>query len=146
MVTDFRTALALPARALQQQILAAVEAAGLGTLSVPQLTALEHLDDVGPCGLTTLATSVGITKQSMSATVEGLVAAGLVRREVGPDRRSRTFSCTDVGAAVLAEADRAWTATVERWAAQLGVPEWNRFHALVTGLVEVIEDEVATAG
>ena len=51
------------------------------TLSAHQASVLDHLDEVEPTGLLTLARHMGVTASTMSLTVDRLVRGGYVTRE-----------------------------------------------------------------
>jgi DNA-binding MarR family transcriptional regulator len=55
------------------------------TLSLNQASILDHLDDVEPTNLRSLARHMGVTASTMSLNIDRLEAAGYVRRE--RDRR-----------------------------------------------------------
>jgi MarR family transcriptional regulator, organic hydroperoxide resistance regulator len=55
------------------------------TLSLNQASILDHLDDVEPTNLHSLARHMGVTASTMSLNIDRLEAAGYVRRE--RDRR-----------------------------------------------------------
>jgi DNA-binding MarR family transcriptional regulator len=71
-------------------------------LTLPESAALTHLDRGGPATPSALARIEQISPQSMGATLAGLEARGLVRRELDPaDGRRRVVSLTDAGLAML---------------------------------------------
>jgi DNA-binding MarR family transcriptional regulator len=64
-------------------------------LTWPQKVVLIHLERDGPATVSALARTEAVRPQSMSATVAGLEAAGLVRGAPDPgDRRQILFSLT----------------------------------------------------
>ena len=78
-------------------------------LSVPQFRALAFLNRQPGASLSALAEHIGLTRPSMSHTVEGLVTRKLVtRRTSTADRRSVTLDLTGRGRALL-DAARATT-------------------------------------
>ena len=71
-------------------------------LTLPESAALTHLDRGGPATPSALARIEQISPQSMGATLAGLEARGLVRRELDPaDGRRRVVSLTAAGLAML---------------------------------------------
>jgi DNA-binding MarR family transcriptional regulator len=71
-------------------------------LTLPESAALTHLDRGGPAMPSALARIEQISPQSMGATLAGLEARGLVRRDLDPaDGRRRVVSLTDAGLAML---------------------------------------------
>jgi long-chain acyl-CoA synthetase len=76
-------------------------------LSVPQYRLLSLLSE-GSVNASTLAQRLVVSRPSVTALVDGLVARGMVERGTDPaDRRHVTHLVTERGEQVLAEADRA---------------------------------------
>jgi len=76
-------------------------------LSLPQYRILMLLDE-GSVVASALADRLTVTRPSVTAVVDGLVARGLVERQAdGRDRRRVAHGLTDDGRRVLAAADRA---------------------------------------
>jgi DNA-binding MarR family transcriptional regulator len=75
--------------------------AGAG-LTMPERTALSHLDRSGPTTSSALAREVQITAQAMGATLAALRTRGLVERRPDPDDGRRVvLSVTDAGRQAL---------------------------------------------
>ncbi|MGW5231487.1 MarR family winged helix-turn-helix transcriptional regulator [Streptomyces nodosus] len=73
-----------------------------GGLTMPERTALSHLDRSGPTTSSALARQVQITAQAMGATLGALRARGLVERHPDPnDGRRMVLSVTDAGLQAL---------------------------------------------
>ncbi|MEU2771751.1 MarR family transcriptional regulator [Streptomyces sp. NPDC007162] len=73
-----------------------------GGLTMPERTALSHLDRSGPTTSSALARQVQITAQAMGATLSALRARGLVDRRPDPnDGRRMVLSVTDAGRQAL---------------------------------------------
>ncbi|MDB5074323.1 MAG: regulatory protein MarR [Chloroflexi bacterium] len=73
-----------------------------GDLTMPESSALSHLDRGGPMTPTALAKLEQITPQSMGATLASLEARGLVERRPDPeDGRRVVLSLTDTGLELL---------------------------------------------
>ncbi|GAA3714528.1 MarR family winged helix-turn-helix transcriptional regulator [Streptomyces tremellae] len=73
-----------------------------GGLTMPERTALAHLDRLGPTTSSTLAREAQITAQAMGATLAGLRSRGLVARRRDPaDGRRAVLSLTDAGLRAL---------------------------------------------
>ncbi|MGW5172338.1 MarR family winged helix-turn-helix transcriptional regulator [Streptomyces nodosus] len=73
-----------------------------GGLTMPERTALSHLDRSGPTTSSALARQVQITAQAMGATLSALRARGLVERHPDPnDGRRMVLSVTDAGLQAL---------------------------------------------
>ncbi|MFI5753635.1 MarR family winged helix-turn-helix transcriptional regulator [Streptomyces sp. NPDC051569] len=69
-----------------------------GGLTMPERTALSHLDRSGPTTSSALAREVQITAQAMGATLSTLRARGLVERRPDPnDGRRVVLRVTDAG-------------------------------------------------
>jgi DNA-binding MarR family transcriptional regulator len=73
-----------------------------GELSLPERSALAHLDRAGPATASALARLEQISQQSMGATLAGLERRGLVARSADPnDGRRVVLSVTAEGRKVL---------------------------------------------
>lgn len=105
-------------------------------LSVPQYRLLSLLSE-GSVNASTLAQRLVVSRPSVTALVDGLVARGMVERGTDPaDRRHVTHLVTERGEQVLAEADRAAAARLRDLATHLapedapdacaGLAAWGR--------------------
>ncbi|MHA6765614.1 MarR family winged helix-turn-helix transcriptional regulator [Streptacidiphilus sp. PAMC 29251] len=73
-----------------------------GGLTMPERTALSHLDRSGPTTSSALAREVQITAQAMGATLGALRGRGLVERRPDPhDGRRVVLTVTDAGRQAL---------------------------------------------
>ncbi|MFD5815752.1 MarR family winged helix-turn-helix transcriptional regulator [Streptomyces sp. NPDC127038] len=73
-----------------------------GGLTMPERTALSHLDRSGPTTSSALARDVQITAQAMGATLAALRARGLVERRPDPgDGRRAVLTVTEAGLQAL---------------------------------------------
>lgn len=73
-----------------------------GGLTMPERTALSHLDRSGPTTSSALAREVQITAQAMGTTLNALWTRGLVERRPDPDDgRRMVLSVTEAGAQAL---------------------------------------------
>ncbi len=77
-------------------------------LSLPQYRMLVFLDESGAAAASALAGRLGVSRPSVTALVDGLVARGWVTRAADPaDRRRVSHQVTQTGREVLARADAA---------------------------------------
>ena len=91
-------------------------------LSLPQYRILMLLDE-GSVVASALADRLAVTRPSVTAVVDGLVARGLVERQAdGRDRRRVAHGLTSEGRRVLAAADRAIDARLADIAGYLDEP------------------------
>jgi DNA-binding MarR family transcriptional regulator len=81
-----------------------------GELTLPESSALARLDRSGPATSAALARQEQISPQSMGATLAGLEARGLVRRDSDPrDGRLVVLSVSEAGQRVLQDRRNAGT-------------------------------------
>ncbi len=101
-------------RRLQRGLrLAARDAERATGLSAAQLFSLEKLAEMPAASITVLAARTHTDRSSVSAVVDRLVAAGLVRRDPSAsDKRRNETRITRKGKAVLARAPRSPTAAL----------------------------------
>ncbi|MEW9528317.1 MarR family winged helix-turn-helix transcriptional regulator [Microbispora sp. NPDC049125] len=86
-----------------------------GGLTMPERTALSHLDRSGPTTSSALAKEVQITAQAMGATLSALRARGLVERRPDPDDGRRVvLTVTDAGLRALQDRRNARAELVAR--------------------------------
>lgn len=94
------------------------------TLSAHQASVLDHLDEVEPTNLRTLAAHMGVTASTMSITVQRLIRQGYVaRRKDRQDRRQVHLLLTPAGVRVKSEKSVLDPARVKRLLEQLGPAE-----------------------
>jgi DNA-binding MarR family transcriptional regulator len=71
-----------------------------------------------------LAERLAVAKPTLTATADGLVAAGYARRDAEPgDRRVVRLCLTDAGREVLARADAAYGQWLDQLLAETGAPD-----------------------
>ena len=81
-----------------------------GGLTMPERTALSHLDRSGPTTSSALARQVQITAQAMGSTLSTLRARGLIQRRPDPgDGRRAVLTVTDAGRQALKDKRNART-------------------------------------
>jgi long-chain acyl-CoA synthetase len=92
-------------------------------LTVPQYRLLSLLSE-GSVNASTLAQRLVVSRPSVTALVDGLVARGMVQRGTDPaDRRHVTHLVTERGQSVLAEADRAAAARLRELSTHLSADD-----------------------
>jgi long-chain acyl-CoA synthetase len=104
-------------------------------LSLPQYRMLVFLAEGGPAAASALAGKLGVSRPSVTALVDGLVARGWAVRSTDPvDRRRVAHVVTEDGLAALARADEV----VESRLADLAtsIPDPDRRAAAYAGLAE----------
>ncbi|MFD3452041.1 MarR family winged helix-turn-helix transcriptional regulator [Streptomyces sp. NPDC058691] len=86
-----------------------------GGLTMPERTALSHLERSGPTTSSALAREVQITAQAMGATLSALQARGLVERRPDPkDGRRVVLTVTESGLQALKDKRNARTELIAR--------------------------------
>ncbi|WP_328379440.1 MarR family transcriptional regulator [Streptomyces sp. NBC_01020] len=86
-----------------------------GGLTMPERTALSHLERSGPTTSSALAREVQITAQAMGATLGALRARGLVDRRPDPDDGRRVvLTVTDAGVQALKDKRNARAELIAR--------------------------------
>lgn len=105
-------------------------------LSMSQLGALFHLNDMGTSGVTDLGDHLGVTSAAASQMLDRLVQQGLIQRSEDPhDRRVKQIVLTSKGSRVLEESIRArqgWLADLAR-----AIPD-SRKEPIITALNTLI--------
>jgi long-chain acyl-CoA synthetase len=99
---------ASPGRAAARLARVVENALGAVDLSLPQYRMLVFLDDLGSSAASALAGRLGVSRPSVTALVDGLVARGFAERTADPvDRRRVAHAITPAGRAALDAADAA---------------------------------------
>ncbi|MFN8185832.1 MAG: MarR family winged helix-turn-helix transcriptional regulator [Gaiellales bacterium] len=98
--------LRMATRAMTRIYDAALRPAGLRTT---QFSILSRLEADGPLGVSRLAERLAMDRTTLAREVGPLVAAGLVERTIGADRRQRRLALTRSGRARLRKAWPLWT-------------------------------------
>jgi DNA-binding MarR family transcriptional regulator len=97
--------------AIDRDIAALYEEAGLGEVRTRFVGPLIQLGRHGPLTIRELATRVEVTHSAMSQTVAAMRAAGLVESASGPDGRTRRVQPSARGREVLPFLEAEWRAT-----------------------------------
>jgi DNA-binding MarR family transcriptional regulator len=123
-----------PLRAMNEQLIARLAAAGHAEVRLPHGSVFQYLDDDGT-RVGVLAERAHLTKQAMAQLVAHLEAHGYVERVPDPaDGRAKLVRTTDRGRAVFAIV-RVFVAELEaRLERELGAAELRRLRALLAEL------------
>jgi DNA-binding MarR family transcriptional regulator len=89
-------------------------------LRATQFSLLMQIEHLGPITLNPLAEAMVMDRATMGHNVRPLEARGLVRLEVGEDRRSREVSITCAGRDLLVEARRHWRRAQRTFEQEIG--------------------------
>ena len=89
-------------------------------LRATQLSMLRTIDQLGAIALNPLAEAMVMDRATLGHNVRPLQARGLVRLEVGKDRRSREVSFTKKGRKTLAEGWKYWRRAQNAFEKELG--------------------------
>lgn len=125
-------------RHVENRVLDAVLRAG-HTVTLAQARIFQR---IGPDGtrLTSLAEQAQVTKQTASALVDQLEAAGYVERRPDPSDARARLVC------ISAKGTRAWEAATaelqqveEQWRAHLGARRWGELQRSLTSLREITD-------
>ena len=129
----------IAARDVENRVIEAMRRAGVDDVTVAQARVAAR---IGPHGtrLTDLAEQAQVSKQTATALVDRLVAAGYVERVPDPrDGRARLVRFTPKGEAILPIA-RAEEAKVEReWESHLGARRMRELRESLTLLREITD-------
>ena len=95
-------------------------------LKATQFTLLVATAKLGPAPLTRLAEALLMDRTTLTRNLKPLERAGLVRIDVGEDRRSRAISLTPKGRRTLDAALPLWESAQSRMVDGLGDTRWRR--------------------
>lgn len=105
-------------------------------VSVPQMRVLAALADAGPLTINDLSVLTVIKQSTLSRTLDGMEAAGLLRREADPgDSRVRNIHPTEAGLALHGRAWPAMRRAEERLFGALAPPERETFRGMLVRIL-----------
>ncbi len=107
----------------------ALDSAGV---RLTQYALLAEIDRTGPMTITELANAMVMERNGLGHNLQPLERDGLVRMEIGSDRRSRIIVMTELGRQRLAEAKPLWRRAQKRFATAFEADEINALRALLT--------------
>lgn len=129
----------IPYRALEERVLAAIAAAGFEDLTLAQARIFQRIDAEGS-RITALAEQAHVTKQTASALVQALVAAGYVERVPDPrDARASLVRVAERGAAAVDVAAREIDRVEAEWRTALGTARYERLTRDLDALRDLTE-------
>lgn len=96
---------------MDQDILQLYKERGLPEYRSVWSQVLLYLDHEPGVTIKHIAAAHGVTHATMSGRIAGMVRAGLVRTEPGPDARTRRVELTQQGADLISFAQEEWDAT-----------------------------------
>lgn len=109
-------------------------------LTIGQLRTLFFVDFEGSTNTERLANALGVTRRSVSATVDHLVERGLVTREKHPeDRRMVLVKTTDQGEALMTKLRESQMTRMSGMLARLSVDELSDMAHHLATLAKVVQ-------
>ncbi|MGN0101055.1 MAG: MarR family winged helix-turn-helix transcriptional regulator [Dietzia sp.] len=127
-------------RAAEDRIADALAEAGFGDLTRAQVRLLAGIDDDEGSRLVVLAERARIAKQTATALVDRLAAAGYVRRVVDPDDgRARLVRLTARGRELVPVARAAERRIDAEWRAHLGPETMDQLRAALLELRGLVD-------
>ena len=114
-------------------------------IRLTQYSLLAELDRSGPMTITELANAMVMERNGLGHNLQPLERDGLIRMEVGSDRRSRIIVMTEMGRQCLAKAKPLWRRAQKQFATAFQAEEIDALRALLTTAVIADYDDT-TAG
>lgn len=105
-----------------------------------QYSLLSHVVKLGPVAAGELARHMRLDASTLSRNLQPMLAAGWIEIATGDDGRQRIVSATAAGAALRAEAQRAWKRAQVGLNERLGAERVAALHQLLDDLVACLED------
>jgi len=96
-----------------------------------QYSLLNRTDMLGPVALNRLAEALVMDRATLGHNIRPLEARGLVRLEIGEDRRSRELSLTDAGRDLLGRARTLWAKAQKAYEDDIGPETASALRALL---------------
>lgn len=127
-------------RAAEDRIAAALDAAGFGDITRAQIRLLAGIDDDEGTRLVVLAERARIAKQTATALVDRLAAAGYVRRVADPDDgRARLVRLTARGRELIPVARAEERRIDAEWQSHLGEERMAQLRAALAELRGLVD-------
>ncbi|MEB8325900.1 MarR family transcriptional regulator [Dietzia kunjamensis] len=127
-------------RAAEDRIAAALDAAGFGDITRAQIRLLAGIDDDEGTRLVVLAERARIAKQTATALVDRLAAAGYVRRVADPDDgRARLVRLTARGRELIPVARAEERRIDAEWQSHLGAERMAQLRAALAELRGLVD-------
>ncbi len=104
-----------------------------------QFSLLVALALLGPCTVSRLADSVGLSPTTLSRNLIRLERMGIVQMVSGTDRRQRVVSLTTAGEQELARALQAWRSAMDELEDTIGVQRLDSLRNLLSQMRNLIE-------
>jgi len=120
-------------------------ALGPSGLRITQYAILAELGRSSPMTITELANAMVMDRNGLGHNLRPLEREGLVKTEVGCDRRSRVIVMTKTGMARLADAKKLWEQGQERFGAVLGAKKIRALLPLLIAVADADYGDPATA-
>jgi DNA-binding MarR family transcriptional regulator len=111
-------------------------------MRLTQYALLAELGRTGPMTITELANAMVMERNGLGHSLQPLERDGLVRMEIGSDRRSRTIVMTELGRRRLAEAKPLWRRAQKRYATAFRPKEIDALRALLNTAIAANYDDV----
>jgi len=112
-----------------------------------QYSLLSHVVKLGPLRAGELAAAMRLDASTLSRNLQPLLERGLLQMEAdASDQRSRVVSVTPEGAALRAEAQRAWKRAQQALNRKLGPERVAALHGLIDECLAVLEQHGDTEG
>ncbi len=100
-------------------------------LRATQYSLLSRIAELGPIALNPLAEAMTMDRATLGHNVRPLEARGLVRLDIGEDRRSRQVSITAAGRTLLEEARLLWRRAQKAFETEIGRQESASLRAIL---------------
>nr|WP_307828568.1 MarR family winged helix-turn-helix transcriptional regulator [Antrihabitans sp. YC2-6] len=129
----------IPYRAMENRVVAALDEAGFGGMTVAQRRLFQRIGHKGT-RLTDLAEQAQVTKQAAGFLVDQLERDGFVERAPDPaDGRARLVCYSERGTKLVELATAAGTEVEQEWTEYLGERDMAQLRRLLTKLREITD-------
>ncbi len=110
-------------------------------LRATQFSVLQQLATQGPFTMSALADILVTDRTTLTRNLKPLIDRGLVRTEVGDDRRQRTVAITGTGEKTLGQALPLWRQAQARIVDGLAAERWDGMEQDLAATVRVAQGE-----
>ncbi|WP_137923780.1 MarR family winged helix-turn-helix transcriptional regulator [Cupriavidus sp. 2SB] len=107
-------------------------------LTIAQFTLLRNIHALAPAGMKRIAEAMLMDRTSVTRLIEPLIKDGLLRDEVGQDRRYRNIVLTAKGLVAVTRSEEAWSRAQEDLYNRIGAKQWRTLRTALRDTIQLV--------
>ncbi|WP_454743275.1 MarR family winged helix-turn-helix transcriptional regulator [Cupriavidus necator] len=109
-------------------------------LTIAQFTLLRNIHALAPAGMKRIAEAMLMDRTSVTRMIEPLLKEGLLRDEVGEDRRYRNLVLTAKGLVAITRSEEAWSRAQEDLYSRIGAKQWRTLRTALRDTTQLVRE------